>query len=345
MKLWVYIDTYKGEVKPDSWEALSAAKHLAQQSQATITALVFGSGIRTVSDQAGQYGINQVIESDDPSLAEYRLENYIALLVRLAEQHKPDVILFPASTRGRDLAAAAAVDLNTGLVPDASHLEWIEGSGVITTRQVLGGKVLSRSVVMQTPQIITLRARSFPINQPDPSHQAPILSAAPELTENASPTRVIDHIAAEAGVNLSQASIIVSGGRGVTSYPGDVPPGLKDKEAEKWRAQQGFKLIQELANVFGAAVGASRSVVDSGFVKYEHQIGQTGIIVSPDLYIACGISGAIQHTMGITNSKIIVAINKDPNAPIFKLARFGITADLYAILPALIDEGKKRFKR
>lgn len=199
INIWVWIDNYKGQVKPDSWEALSAAKQLCQQNGGAVSALVFGSDIRTVSQQAVQYGVNQVIESDHPSFAEYRLENYIALLVHLAEQNNPEVILFPGSTRGHDLAAAAAIDLNTGVIPGVSHLELGDGQGVITTRQGLGGKVQSRSFVKQHPQIITLRPRSFPVPQPDPVlHPAPIISAAPELTENDSPTRVINNIAAEA---------------------------------------------------------------------------------------------------------------------------------------------------
>ncbi len=145
------------------------------------------------------------------------------------------------------------------------------------------------------------------------------------------------------GVSLTDANVIVSGGRGVSNNPALTPPaGLDEKQAEIWRAQQGFKLIGELAAVLGGAVGASRAAVDAGYIPYAHQVGQTGKVVSPDLYIACGISGAIQHQAGMRTSKMIVAINKDPEAPIFKLARFGVVGDLYAIVPALTEAFKKR---
>jgi len=333
--IWVWIDQFKGQARPDSWEVLSAARMLAAQMGGTVSALVIGSGIQEVSRSAAHYGANQVFEADDPSLDDYRLENYAAVLAHLAKEQQPGIILFPSTSRGRDLAAAAGADLETGIIPDACTLD-ISNGELVTSRQVLGGKILAKAAIKKLPQIITLRPRSYPVSAPDASLQANIINVPAALSEAESPTRVSGLTPADMGVDLTQANKIVSGGRGITSYPGTPPAGLKDKEAEKWRAQQGFKLIQELAQVIGAAVGASRSVVDSGFVPYEHQIGQTGKMVSPDLYIACGISGAIQHTMGITNSKIIVAINKDPNAPIFKFARYGIVGDLHLILPALI---------
>jgi electron transfer flavoprotein alpha subunit len=154
---------------------------------------------------------------------------------------------------------------------------------------------------------------------------------------------VESYAAGEAGVSLSDANVIVSGGRGVSNNPSLTPPaGMDEKQAEIWKAQQGFKLIEDLALVLHAAVGASRAAVDAGYIPYAHQVGQTGKVVSPDLYIACGISGAIQHQAGMRTSKVIVAINRDPEAPIFKLARYGVAGDLYAIIPALTESFRKR---
>jgi electron transfer flavoprotein alpha subunit len=157
------------------------------------------------------------------------------------------------------------------------------------------------------------------------------------------PTKVESYSTAEVGVSLTDANVIVSGGRGVSNNPNLTPPaGLDEKQAEIWRAQQGFKLIGDLAQVLHAAVGASRAAVDAGYVPYSHQVGQTGKVVSPNLYVACGISGAIQHQAGMRSSKVIVAINRDPEAPIFKLARFGVVGDLYTIVPALTEALRKR---
>jgi electron transfer flavoprotein alpha subunit len=158
-------------------------------------------------------------------------------------------------------------------------------------------------------------------------------------------THVEEYIQAEAKVSLTDAAVVVSGGRGVANNPAlQPPPGMDEKEAEKWRAQQGFKLIAELAEVLGGAVGASRAAVDAGYIPYVHQVGQTGKIISPDLYIACGISGAIQHQAGMRTSKMIVAINRDPDAPIFKLARFGVVGDIHEIVPALTQAFRLRLE-
>jgi electron transfer flavoprotein alpha subunit len=177
----------------------------------------------------------------------------------------------------------------------------------------------------------------------DASHTGTLTKIAPVMSEADIPTKVESYASGEAGVSLTDASVIVSGGRGVSNNPSLTPPaGMDEKQAEIWKAQQGFKLIGELAQVLHAAVGASRAAVDAGFIPYSHQVGQTGKVVSPDLYIACGISGAIQHQAGMRTSKVIVAVNRDPEAPIFKLARYGVVGDLYAIIPALTESFRKR---
>jgi electron transfer flavoprotein alpha subunit len=341
-KIWVYIDQFKGQALPASWEGIGAAKTLLGQLGDGITALVFGKNVEAVATEALQYGADDVILADDASLDDYRAEPYSALLAKLARESSPELILFPTTTRGRELAAMAAIDLNTGVLPDVTALDVKDGA-LIATRPIYAGKLLSRVSCLTRPQLVTLRGRVFTKLAPDASRKGTITRVSPVLGETDIPTRVESYAAGEAGVSLTDASVIVSGGRGVSNNPSLTPPaGLDEKQAEIWKAQQGFKLVGDLAQVLHAAVGASRAAVDAGYIPYSHQVGQTGKVVSPDLYIACGISGAIQHQAGMRTSKVIVAINRDPEAPIFKLARYGVVGDLYAIIPALTEAFRKR---
>lgn len=341
-KIWVYIDHFKGKAIPASWEAIGAGKSLAEKLGGGVTALVFGQNVEDLARQAFASGADEVLLGDDPVLADYRPEPYAALLARLSRVSQPEVILFPTTVRGRELAAMSAVDLKTGVMPDAVALDVVDGA-VIVTRPVYAGKLLSQARCSARPQLITLRGRVF---------QAP----AVDTGQTGSPTRVdtsgladtvqsevVEYIHGEEGVSLTDAAVIVSGGRGLANNPSLTPPaGMDEKQAEVWRAQQGFQQLGELASVLGAAVGASRAAVDAGYIPYEHQVGQTGKVVSPDLYIAVGISGAIQHLAGMRSSKTIVAINKDPDAPIFKLARFGLVGDLNEILPQLTQAFRQK---
>jgi len=341
-KIWVFIDQFKGQALPTSWEALGASKMLAGQLGGGVTALIFGKGVEPIAAEAFQYGADEVLLADDPSLDDYRSEPYTALLAKLAGDSSPDVILFPTTTRGRELAAMTAIDLNTGVLPDVIALEVKDGS-LLATRPIYAGKLLCKVSCLSRPQLVTLRGRAFNKLPPDPSRMGTITKITPVMSEADIPTKVESYATGEAGVNLSDASVIVSGGRGVSNNPSlTPPPGLDEKQVEIWKAQQGFKLVEGLAQVLHAAVGASRAAVDAGYIPYAHQVGQTGKVVSPDLYIACGISGAIQHQAGMRTSKVIVAINRDPEAPIFKLARYGVVGDLYAIIPALTEAFRKR---
>ena len=341
-KIWVYIDQFKGQPLATSWEGIGAAKMLAQQLGGGVTTLIFGKGVETIASQAFQYGADEVLLADDPSLDDYRPEPYTALLAKLAAESSPEVILFPTTTRGRELAAMAAIDLNTGVLPDVIALDVVDGS-LLATRPIYAGKLLSKVKCLTRPQLVTLRGRAFAKLPPDASRTGTLTKVNPVMSEADIPTKVESYTAGEAGVSLNDASVIVSGGRGVSNNPSLTPPaGLDEKQAEIWKAQQGFKLIEDLAQVLHAAVGASRAAVDAGYILYAHQVGQTGKVVSPDLYIACGISGAIQHQAGMRTSKVIVAINRDPEAPIFKLARYGVVGDLYAIIPALTETFRKR---
>ena len=341
-KVWVYIDQFKGEALLTSWEALGAAKSLAEDLVTGFTALVLGHQVEQLAELAGQYGADEVLLADDPVLADYRPEPFTSTIARLAGDAQPQVILFPTTSRGRELAGMLAIDLNTGVLVDVTAIEVRDGN-IVATRPVYAGKLLAKVVTQTRPQIITVRVRAFPKASQDTNWAANIKRVQVDLDESAQKSSVLDYTEAGGGVSLSDAAVIVSGGRGMSNNPAlQAPPGLDERDAEIWRAQEGFKLVGELAQVLNGAMGASRAAVDAGYVPYQHQVGQTGKVVAPDLYVACGISGAIQHLAGMRSSKLIVAINKDPEAPIFKLARYGVVGDLHQIVPALSEAFKKR---
>jgi electron transfer flavoprotein alpha subunit len=334
MKTFVYIDHFKGEIQPASWEAIGLGKSLGP-----VSAVVFGSGVDAITKAAFENGADEVFVAEDTALADYRAEAYASTLSALVSAQSPDLVLFPTTARTRELAAMTAVDLNTGVLTDISGLE-ANGDQLVATRPIYEGKVLEKTVCFGKPVLATIRGRAFPKLEPDASH-----TGTPTKVEVKAEalTKVEGYSASESAVNLGDAGVIVSGGRGVSNNPSLQPPtGMEEKQAELWRAQQGFALVTDLANVLGGAVGASRAAVDAGYIPYSHQVGQTGKVVTPDLYIACGISGAIQHLVGMRNAKLIVAINKDSDAPIFKQARYGVVGDLFQIVPALTEAFRKK---
>lgn len=334
MKILVYIDHFKGEIQPASWEALGLGKSLG-----SVSAVVFGSGVDTIVKAAFEYGADEVLVADDAALTDFRVEPYASTLSALASAQGPDLILFPTTARTRELAAMSAIDLNTGVLTDITGLE-ANGDQLVATRPIYEGKVLEKTVCSGKPVMATIRGRAFPKPEADASKSGAVTKV--EVKADAR-TEVVGYSASESAVNLGDAGVIVSGGRGVSNNPSLQPPaGLDEKQAELWRAQQGFALITDLANVLGGAVGASRAAVDAGYIPYSHQVGQTGKVVTPDLYIACGISGAIQHLVGMRNAKLVVAINKDSDAPIFKQARYGVVGDLFQIVPALTEAFRKK---
>ncbi len=345
-KIWVFVDHFKGKPLPASWEALGAARKLAGELGASVGAFIFGQGIEALAQQAIQFGADEVLLGDDASLADYRGEAYASLLSKLAKEAQPEAIFFPTSTRGRELAAMAAIDLNTGVVPDVIEIK-NEGDKLTAVRPIYAGKLLSKVTCNSKPQLLTLRVRAFAKPGADPDRTGTITKVQPAIAEGEIQTKVTDYKTVEGRVSLGDAAVIVSGGRGTSNNPSLTPPAeiTDEKQKEIWRAQQGFKMIGELAEAIGAAVGASRAAVDASYVPYSYQVGQTGKVVSPDLYIALGISGAIQHLAGMRTSKVIVAVNKDPDAPIFKMARFGVVGDLYEIVPALTKALKERLHK
>jgi electron transfer flavoprotein alpha subunit len=326
MKTWIYIDHFKGEVQPGSWEALGLGKTFG-----AVSAIVFGAGVDAVVKAAFEHGADEVIVADDAALADYRAEPYASTLSALASSLTPDLILLPTTARTRELSAMCAVDLNSGVLTDVSAVE-VNGDRIVVTRPIYEGKVLEKTACSGKPAFVTLRSRAFPKPAPEAGRTGTLTKA--EAKADAKST-VEGYSATEAAVNIGDAAVIVSGGRGVSNNPS---LGLDEKAT----AQKGFELVGELAAVLGGAVGASRAAVDGGYITYAHQVGQTGKVVAPDLYIACGISGAIQHLVGMRNAKLIVAINKDAEAPIFTQARFGVVGDLFAIVPALTAALRKR---
>jgi electron transfer flavoprotein alpha subunit len=321
--IWVNIDQFKGAALSASWEVLGAAKKLAaDMGGGSVQALVFGQNAEAIANEAFGYGAESASISDDATLAEFRVQPYAALLTKLVGEGKPDIIVGPNTTRGRDLFATAAIQLGAPVIADGTGLTVKDGA-VQVTHPAYAGKLLSTVVAKKSPQFITLRPRAFAKPEPTAGATGTVNKVAAVLAEGDITTKVNGYAVEEGKVSLADASIIVSGGRGVGG-------------------PEGFAPVKELAEVLGGAMGASRAAVDAGWIPYAHQVGQTGRTVSPDLYIAAGISGAIQHQAGMRTAKTIVAINKDAEAPIFKLARYGVVGDLFKILPALSAEFRKR---
>lgn len=320
--IWVWVEQLNGKMLSISGEALGAGRRLAQDLGVPLSALVFGQGVAELAQEAIHLGADKVFLCDDATLADYRAEPYAALLSQLAAEHKPEAILAGATTSGRDVLALAAVDLESGLVPDCTGLA-IEDGIIKITRPVYAGKLLSNLYAEGDTLLASLRSRAFPAAEVDVGRTGEVVAVEPALTAGEITVEVLGLEASEGVVSLTDAGIIVSGGRGVGG-------------------PEGFEPVRELAITLNAALGASRAVVDAGWIPYSHQVGQTGKTVSPDLYVAAGISGAIQHLAGMRTAKVIVAINKDPEAPIFKLAQYGVVDDLFKIVPALTTEFKKR---
>lgn len=316
----VFIEEREGKVKKPSLEALAAARKLADQLQESVVALRIGS--EEPSENLAHYGADKVMSVQHELLKTYSTEGYCLAVVQAVQAVQPRFIFGSASAMGRDLLPRMAAKLGVGLAQDCVEARIIEGQQLECIRPIFAGKAYAKVHLLMTPGVATLRPNVFSLGAADPSRSAESVSFTPEL--NASQIRaVVKEIRASAGlkVELTEANIIVSGGRGM-------------------KGPENFPIIEQLADVLEGATGASRSAVDAGWIDHQHQVGQTGKTVSPTLYIACGISGAIQHLAGMSSSKYIVAINKDPEAPIFTIADYGIVGDLFAVVPALTQEIK-----
>ncbi|MCY4018881.1 MAG: electron transfer flavoprotein subunit alpha/FixB family protein [Chloroflexi bacterium] len=342
MSVYVWIESYAGRANPSSWEALAAATKLAEDLGSDVTALVFGENARAIAGDAGQFGAANAYICNDEAVNEYRLEAYAQLMTDLVKQQQPVFVLAAGSSRGRELLASSAVDTESGLIADATDLR-LEKGKILATRPAYAGKVSMEMTSNSSTTFVTVRARAFQAPPKDANATVSLEEIQTALTMKDITVAAESFADAVADVNLTDAAIIVSGGRGMANNPKQVPSDQGAVDPNVWKAKDGFEnTLRPLATVLGAALGASRAAVDAGYIPYEHQVGQTGKVVNPDLYIACGISGAIQHQAGMRGSKVIVAINKDAEAPIFKLARYGIVGDLYEVVPALTAALQRR---
>ena len=323
-KVWVFVEQEEGKAHPVSWELLGKARELAEALSGEVEALVLGQGVELIAKEAITYGAERVYMIDDPVLEYYRNETYAHGVIKLCEKYRPEILLLGATTMGRDLAGSIATALETGLTADVTGLEIDpETKNLIMTRPAFGGNIMASILCPDhRPQMSTVRPRTFPLPEKDESRQGEIVREDLGLSENEVKVKRVGFIPKEKTVNLEYADVVVSGGRGLGG-------------------PEGFKLLRELAELLDGEVGASRAVVDAGWIEYEHQVGQTGKTVRPRVYIACGISGAIQHRVGMQNSDLIIAVNTDPEAPIFRIADLGIVGDLYEVLPELIEAIKK----
>ena len=279
--------------------------------------------VQAQAKEAFAYGADKVYVCDNENLEHYNTGAYCKVLEKLVKENEPEILLLAATTNGRDLAGRLASRLETGLAADCTALA-LEDGQLVATRPTYGGNIMAEVVFPEKrPAMCTIRGNAMSKDDPDASKTGEVITVAYDVDDAELRTKVKEIIAKASGeISLADAQIIVSGGRGL----GD---------------PSGFDLIRKAAATLGAAVGASRAAVDAGWIPYEHQVGQTGKTVSPKLYIACGISGALQHLAGMKTSDVIVAINKDEEAPIFSVANYGIVGDLYKVLPVMIEEIQK----
>lgn len=306
------------KLKTIDYEVFTAAAKMAQETNGSVTALLMGPGADSLAPGVGKYGVSSAVVVQDSKLEKYSADCYAAAAAAVAKEKNADVILMSATFMGKDLMARVAQLLSTALAQDCIGYR-VEGDVIHFKRPMYAGKVIAEVKISSSPQMATIRPKAFKAEE-NPV-ETTVETMSPELPE---PKAVVEEIEASptGKMDVTEADIIVSGGRGM-------------KGPENWG------LIEELADLLGAATGCSRPVSDEGWRPHDEHIGQTGKTVSPNLYIACGISGAIQHLAGVSSSKYILAINKDPEAPIFKVADYGIVGDVFEVLPKMIEEVKK----
>ncbi|RED56265.1 electron transfer flavoprotein subunit alpha/FixB family protein [Cohnella lupini] len=311
-----------GKIRQVTLEALQAARTISHDGD-RISAVLLGSELDSLASQLSGYPLSEIHLIDHDGLRHYNPEAYVGALIPLLDSLRPDAIFTGHTALGRDLAPAIAAQLRAGQLSDVISLEG-NGEGAIFNRAIYAGKAFEKKQFQSFPWVVTVRPNNFPAIEPSSSGLQNDQIIKVEYTPPTSLHTLVKEVVRKTTgkVDLTEAKIIVSGGRGVKS-------------------EDGFKPLEELANVLGGAVGASRGACDSGYCNYALQIGQTGKVVTPEIYIACGISGAIQHLAGMSQSRIIIAINKDPEAPIFKVADYGIVGDLFEVVPLLTQEFRK----
>jgi electron transfer flavoprotein alpha subunit len=307
----VFVEQREGEIRKASLQAVSEAKRLG----GAVSAVLPGSGVSGAAAGLGAWGADTVYVADDSNLGLYSSEGYAEAVIKAVEQAQPSAVFFAGTAMGRDLAPRVAARLGVGAIPDVVGLT-LDGEALTARRPVYSGKAFATATTVgKTPQVVSLRPNVFAAEELGGAGEVVALDGL-ALSVRA----MVKELAAAGGgeLDVAEADIIVSGGRGI-------------------KGPENFALIKSLADALGGAVGASRAAVDAGWISHSHQVGQTGKVVSPSLYIACGISGAIQHLAGMSSSKIIVAVNKDPDAPIFKIADYGVVGDLFDVIPPMVD--------
>jgi electron transfer flavoprotein alpha subunit len=328
--VWVFGEQRHGKIQSVALELAGKGRELADTLGVPLVMVVLGHNLDDACKELLKFPIDEIIQVDSPELADYRSEPYSKVFADLIRERKPEIILAGATTTGRDFLARVAIPLHTGLTADCTGLEIgaVEGKGeqlLLQTRPAFGGNIMATIITPRhRPQMATVRHKVMKeiVAGGDGSGKITKITAKPELT--VSRTTIINFVEEiEDTVNITEADIIVSGGRGLGK-------------------PENFDIIEGLAKALGGAVGASRAAVDAGWKAYSHQVGQTGKTVQPKLYVACGISGAVQHLVGMQSSDVIVAINKDPAAPIFGVATYGLVGDLFQIVPALTKELEAR---
>ena len=327
--VWVFVELERGRVHPVSWELLGEGRKLADKLGVELAGVVLGpksNATRAAVDEAFHYGADLVYLCEDALLNDYRNEPYTRALTDIVNTHKPEILLLGATTLGRDLAGAVATTLKTGLTADSTELDVDDEKSLAATRPTFGGSLLCTIHTLNfRPQMATVRPRVMAMPEPDTSHKGRIVEHTLGMAENDVVTKILDYVADATSddANLAYADIVVAGGMGLQN-------------------PENLNLVKRLAAVLGGEYGCSRPVVQKGWMPADRQIGQTGKTIRPRLYIAAGISGAIQHRVGVEGADLIVAINTDPNAPIFDFAHLGVVADALTVLPALADAFERR---
>jgi electron transfer flavoprotein alpha subunit len=324
--VWVIAERGSGGVTKSTLELLGEGRKLADDLGVTLEAVLLGDHVQQDALLLIHHGADRVYVAEHPTLARYRTEPYVNVLTGLIRDKKPEIVLISATPQGRDLGPRLAARIRAGLTADCTGLSINREQRLLEqTRPAFGGNIMATILCRQArPQMATVRPNVFRKPEPDPTRTGEVVKIPVNLDERAilcKIVEVVEHPSDERD-NLVDAQIIVSGGRGLGK-------------------PENFRLVRDLAEVLGAAVGASRATVDAGWIAPHHQVGQTGKTVQPKLYIACGISGAVQHLAGMQNSEVIIAINKDPHAPIFDVATYGVVGDVLEVLPALTESLKK----
>jgi len=319
--VWVFIEQTEGEAAKVSWELLGKGRELADTLSVPLAAVVLGHGVENLCSDAFAYGADLAYLIDEPVFRHYRTESYLKALRQLIDRYKPEIILMGATGLGRDLAGAVATEVKTGLTADCTGLSIDDKRNLMQTRPAFGGNIMATIMCDKfRPQMATVRPHVMLMAEKQPARTGTIIRETCPLREEDILVKVLEIISDKKkdNVDVAGAEFIVSGGRGMMG-------------------KENFAMLKELADELGGVVGASRSAVDAGWMPQERQVGQTGKTVRPKIYVACGISGAIQHLVGMQDSDVIIAINRDKDAPIFEVATYGIVGDLFQVIPAITN--------